>query len=129
MQQLGFYCGIGTHGQSESALWFGQPSGALDEFAPQGAQLLELPQGCALLGGISFLVITVHLHFPVEVMRQHGREEIDLIAGFSAGRHIIHLCLRLEFGKDTFLGTASIVEGQRLSGREPYLLVTITLKS
>jgi len=36
----------------------------------------------------------------------------------SAGGHIVHLCLRLEFGEDTFLGTATIMEGQYLFGRE-----------
>jgi len=51
-------------------------------------------------------------------MRQHGCDEMDLIAGFSAGGHIVHLGLRLELGKDTFLGTPSIVEAQYLFGRE-----------
>ena len=54
-------------------------------------------------------------------MRQYGREEIDLIAGLCTSRHIVHLCLRLEFGKDAFLGTTSVVEGQCLSGREPFV--------
>ena len=121
MQQLRFHCGIGAHRQREFALRPGQTSGALDEFAPHGAKLLESPQWCALFGGVSFLGITVHLHFPVEVMRQHGREEVDLIAGFSSGRHIVHLCLRLELGKNAFLSTASIVEGQCLLGRELFV--------
>ena len=70
-----------------------QLPGTLDKFAPQGTKLLEPPQRCAFFGGVSFLGITVHLHFPVEVMRQHGREKVDLIAGFFAGRHVVHLCL------------------------------------
>jgi len=118
MQQLRFHCGVCTHSQGEFALRPGQTSGALDEFAPHGAKLLESPQWCALLGGVSFLGITVHLHFPVEVMRQHGREEVDLISGLCSGRHIIHLCLRLELGKHAFLSTTSIVEGHCLFGRE-----------
>ena len=67
------------------------------------------------------LVITVHLHFPVEVMRQYRRSEVDLVAGLFTGRHIVHLRVRLEFGKDAFLDTPSIVEGQCLSGRESFV--------
>ena len=116
MQQLGFHAGIGAHCQREPSLWAGQPSGALDEFAPQGAKLLELPQWRALFGGVPFLFITTHLHLPAEVMCQRGREEIDLIAGLFAGRHVVHLGLRLEFGENTLLGAASIMEAQRLPG-------------
>ena len=41
----------------------------------------------------SFLVITVHLHFSIEVVCENGGEEIDLIASLSAGRHVVHLRL------------------------------------
>ena len=34
-------------------------------FAPHGAKLLEWPQGCTFFRGIPFLIIAVHLHFPV----------------------------------------------------------------
>ena len=118
MQQLGFYGGIGAHSQREPSLWPGQPSRALDELAPHGAELLELPQWCALVSSVSFLLITTHLHFPVEVMRQHGREEIDLIAGLFSGRHVVHLSLRLELSENALLGTASMMEAQRLVGRK-----------
>ena len=73
MQQLRFNGGIDAHCQREPSLWPGQPSRALDELAPHGAELLELPQRCALFSCISFFFKTAYLHFPVEVMRQHGR--------------------------------------------------------
>lgn len=74
MQQLRFHSGIGAHGQREFAAWPGKASSALDEFAPQGAELLEAPQWCTFFRGIPFLLIAVHLHFPVKIMRQHSRE-------------------------------------------------------
>jgi hypothetical protein len=121
MQQLRFDSRIGAHCQRECSLRLGQAPGALDQLTAQGAELLEAPQWRTPFRGIPFLLIAEHLHFPVEVMRQHGREQVDLIAGFSAGRNIVHLGLRLEFGKDAFLRAASIVEAQRLFGRDVFV--------
>jgi hypothetical protein len=116
MQQLGLHGGVSAHGQGEISLRLGQAPGALDQLAAQGAELLEAPQWRTFFCGIPFLLIAEHLHFPIEIVRQHGREQVNLIACLSAGGYIVHLCLRLEFGEDTFLRTTSIVEAQRLLG-------------
>jgi len=118
MQQLGFHGGVGTHSQGEVSLRLGQAPGALDQLAAQGAELLEAPQWRTFFCGIPFLLIAEHLHFPIEIVRQHGREQVHLITSLSTGGYIVHLCLRLQFGEDTFLSTTSIVEAQRLLGRD-----------
>ena len=118
MQQLGFHGGISAHGERKLPLWPGQAPGALNQLAAQGTELLEAPQWRAFLSGISFLSVAEHLHFPIEIVRQHGREQVDLVAGLFASGDVVHLCLRLEFGEDTFLSTASIVEAQCLLGGE-----------
>ena len=37
----------------------------------------------------------LHLHFPAEIVRQHGREAVDLVTGLEARRDVVHLRLRL----------------------------------
>ena len=49
-------------------------------------ELLEAPQWRTFFRGIPFLLMAEHLLFPIEVMRQHRREQVDLITGLSAGR-------------------------------------------
>ena len=118
MQQLGFGGCVGAHRQRKLALRFGQPSGALNQFATQGAQLLEAPQRHPPFRRTSLLLGRTHLHLPVQVVGQHGRDEIDLIARPISSGHIVHLCLRLQLGKEPFLRTSSIVVGQYFFGRE-----------
>ena len=121
MQQLGFHGGVSAHGQGEVSLRLGQAPGTLDQLTAQGAELLEAPQWRTFFRGIPFLLIAKHLHFPIEIVRQHGREQVDLIAALSTGGHIVHLCLRLEFGEDTFLRATSIVKAQRLFSRDLFV--------
>ena len=121
MQQLRFNGWVGAHCEGQFPLGLGQASSTLDEFAPQCTDLHEEPQRCRSFGGIALLLIGHHLHFAVEVMRKHGREDIDLIAGLAARRDVIHLGLGLELGENTFLGTAPIVEAHDLPGGKPFV--------
>ena len=121
LQQLGFYGGVSNHGESQLPLWPGQATGALDQLVAQCADLLDVPQRRTFFARVAFLLIAEHLHLPVVFMRQHSREQVDLVAGLFASGDAVHLCLRLEFGEDTFLSTTSIVEGQRLLGRDPFV--------
>jgi len=67
------------------------------------------------------LGIGQHLHFAIEVVGQHGREDKYLVTGLTAGWDIVHLGLRLQFCKDTFLGTTAIVIGQQFSGMDTFV--------
>lgn len=49
-------------------------------------------------------------------VHQNARQQIDLVAGPPAGRHIAHLRLGLELGEHPFLGAAPVVEGQHFLG-------------
>ena len=71
--------------------------------------------------GIPILLIAEHLHFPIEIVRQHGREQVDLIAALPMAGHIVYLCLRLEFGEETFLRATFIVKAQRLFRRDVFV--------
>jgi hypothetical protein len=82
MQQLGFHGGVCAHGQSQRALGLGQAAGTLDQLAAHATQLFETPQRRTLLRGIERFFMTQHLHLPVEIVRQHCREQIDLVASF-----------------------------------------------
>ncbi len=53
MQQLGPNGGICAHGEGDLPLWMSQATGALDEFASQGTELLEGPQRRSFFGGVS----------------------------------------------------------------------------
>ena len=48
-------------------------------------------------------------------MGQDRREQIDLIAHQDPHRHVVHLALALEVGKDTLLGAPAFVEGDDLA--------------
>lgn len=109
MQRLGFNRLIGAHGQCQFALRSCQTSGTLNELASQGAQLLELPQGCTLFRGMTRFSNTLHLHFPVQIMRHHAVEQEDLIARLISCRYIVHLGLRPQLGKQAFLCSAPAV--------------------
>ncbi len=74
MQQLGPNGGICAHGKGELPLWTCQATGALDDFASQGAELFEGPQRRPFFSGVSDRVGTEHLQFPVEIVRHYGRE-------------------------------------------------------
>lgn len=128
MQQLGFHSGVGAHGHRQVALRPGQTAGALDQFAAHGGKLLEAPQRRTLFGSMACFLMTQHLHFPVEIVRQHGRQQKSLVAGLGAGGDVIHLCLRLELGEYAFLGAAPIMKVSTFLA-DTALLVTITLKS
>jgi len=121
MQQLGFHGMVSAHGERHLPLWTGQAPGALNQLAAQGAELFESPQRCAFCGRVAFLLITEHLHLPVEIVRQHRREQVDLVAGLFSGGDVVHLCLRLEFSENALLGATPIVESQRFPGGDSFV--------
>lgn len=59
---------------------------------------------------------TQDLHLPVEVLSKCGREQPDLVGRLPLAGDVIHLGLRLEFGEEVFLGAASVMKDQQLSG-------------
>ena len=65
-----------------------------------------------------------HLQFPIQVMGQNGRQDIYAVTGFAPGRYVVHLDLTLEFGKQHFLGTATVVEPGDLAAARVLLLIT-----
>jgi hypothetical protein len=128
MQQLGLHVDVCAHGQSQGALGLGQAGGTLDQIAAHATQLFKTPQRCTLLCGIERFFMTQHLHFPVENVRQHRREQIDLVASFFTHGYVVYLRLRFEFGENAFLSAAPIMEAQHIFGANR-LVDTITLKS
>ena len=116
MQQLGSDGGICTHGEGKLSLWSSQATGTLDELAAQGAELFEVPQRYTFFGCVSVRGSAEHLQFPVQIVRQHSRQHEGLIPCLGAGRHIVHLCLGLEFGEDGLLGATTVVEGDHFAG-------------
>ena len=117
MHQLRFDSGVRTHGECQLPLWPSQPSGTLNQFAPHGAQLFKVPQQCAHFGGIAFFFKANYLHFPVEIVRQYGRERKGLVADSCTIGHIVYLHLRLEFGEYAFLNTLAVMEDECSFGR------------
>lgn len=109
MQRMCFYSRIGAHRQSWCAL---ESGGALNQLAPQGQKVFELPQRRTPFGAVALRHCR---HMPpssassVEVMRQHGHKDKHLVAGLAADRDVVHLSLRLQFDKDAYLGATAIV--------------------
>jgi len=135
MQQLGFHVRIRAHGERQLSLWAGQAACVLYDLASQSAELLKEPQRCALFGGVTLPFMTEHLYFPVEIVRQHGREQKGLVTSPGARGHVVHLCLRLELGKYAFLGATTIVEsqcflgGNRLVGHDDLEVIAIFIRA
>ena len=121
MQQFRFDSLVSTHGQSQCPLRFGQTSGTLNQFTPQCAELLKMPRRSTFFCRMALLGIGHHLHFAIEIVGQHSREDKYLVTGLTAGWDIVHLGLRLQFCKDTFLGTTAIVIGQQFSGMDTFV--------
>ena len=48
-------------------------------------------------------------------MRENAGEHISLIADTGGHGYVIHLAMRLEFSKDTFLRSTAVVEGNDLA--------------
>jgi len=118
MQQLGSDGGICAHGEGELSLWTCQAPGALDEFASQVTELFEGPQRRTFFGGVSDWFGAEHLQFAIEIVRHHSREHEGLIAGPGAVRNVVYLGLGLEFGEDSLLCLAPVVESEDLPGAD-----------
>ena len=111
MQQCGFECVIKTEGQSEPALRPAESSRSLNEVTTQSVQFLKDPKRSALLGSMTVERLGNHLKLTGQVVGQNGTEEVSLIAGQGAYRHVIHLALALEFAEEVFLSSPTVVEG------------------
>lgn len=59
-----------------------------------------------------------HLQLPVQVVGHNGRQDIHAAADYVTGRHIVHLGLAFEFGKQAFLGTTAMIEAGDLARQE-----------
>jgi hypothetical protein len=116
MQQLGFYGGVYAHDQCQGALGLGQATGTLDQLMARATPLFETPQRCTLLRGVARFFMSQRLHFPVEIVRQHCREQTDLVASLFTRGDVVHLRLRFGFGENAFLGAAPVKEAQRFFG-------------
>src|SRR3989338_6695381 len=111
MQQCGSDGVIETESQSESALWPAESSRSLNEVTTQSVQFLKDPKRSALLGSMTVGRLGNHLKLTGQVVGQNGTEEVSLIAGQGAYRHVIHLALALELPEEVFLSSPTVVEG------------------
>ena len=96
--------------QDRMALWPGQSSRPLHELASDGTHLLELPKGRTFGGGGAIRFMGLHLKLPVQIVGEHGAEQVGLVGGKSRSRDILKMPLGLELGESSFLGTPTIVK-------------------
>src|SRR5712691_4784686 len=110
MQQLLLDSRVGTERQGKVALGLCEAPSALDQFAAHRVESLEFPKRRALRRGGSTPCLGDHLQLAIEVVRENGGKQEDLVTGQCPGGDVVELSLRLQLCEDAFLGSSAIVE-------------------
>jgi len=109
---------ISAEREGESTLWFRQPSSSLKDLATEGRKSFEAPEGRTLLGGPPLWRLPLHLQLPIQVVGEDRCQQIGLVSPQRPHGDVVHLTLRFQLCKDSFLGSPPVVERHNLAGRE-----------
>jgi len=96
--------------EGQLSLWPRQASCALYPSPSGSVHLFNYPQRTSFFVLLTKRFLCLHLNLPVQIMRQHAAEQIDLVSCPCANRDIIHRRLILEFADDAFLIAASLMK-------------------
>ena len=100
MTQLSFESCVTVHRQNQLAGGANDAPGALNEGSAKGLDLSKAPQGRAFRGRTSLARIEPHLKLASEVVSKNAGEHVQLVPNPPLDRHVAHLAVRLELGKD-----------------------------
>ena len=103
MTQLSFESCVAVHRQNQLAGGANDAPGALNEGTAKGLDLSKAPQSGAFRGRTAFARIEPHLELASEVVSKNAGEHVQLIPDPRLDRHVAHLAVRLELGKDALL--------------------------
>lgn len=109
---------ISAECKGESTLWSRQPPSSLKDLATEGLKTLEAPERGTLLSGPALWRLPLHLQLPVQVVSEDRRQQIGLVSPQRPHGDVVHLTLRLQLPKDSFLGSPSVMERHDLASDE-----------
>lgn len=118
MQQFGVNSRVRAHRERQAAFWSRQSSCTLKQTHSTCAEAKERSPRRALLDGWPPRLLGRHLQLPTENVRHDRCQEPSVVDGEVCAGAVVDPSLGLQLGEESFLRALTVVQRQRLAGRE-----------